>query len=202
MNIKNGVVVINDLPYPTTMFDNKRTKNNGQIQLFNESALVAELKESVFKQLSLNYHDTVFLYPGESARRISKTGFSEGFTSEFLFAKRTWIPGNDPMVTVETMKWGLYLGIKSVVVVDDVISSGITVQLARERNNWKFPGASWYAVVPVSRKNKLSNFKQIFSCVYVEQGIDGKKIPINSLSTLLENQWIRQNYFNRNFVSS
>jgi hypoxanthine phosphoribosyltransferase len=96
------------------------------------------------------------------------------------------------------MDWSINPEIENVVVVDDVISSGTTVTLVRERNSWKFPRATWYAAVPVTRKEKIPNFKKIFSCEVVRD-IAGKKVPINSLSTLIENPEIRQDYFARNF---
>lgn len=169
-----------------------------QVQFLDEKAIIAELQESVFRQLELKQESTLFIYPGESAQRVKSLGFNGHFLSQEVFAKRIWSPGSEPVVLVHQMGWGINSEIENVVVVDDVISSGTTVALVRERNNWKFPRAIWYAAVPVTRKEKLPSFKKIFSCKVVKD-INGKKIPINSLSTLIADPAVRQNYFARNF---
>jgi hypothetical protein len=169
-----------------------------RVQFLDESAMIAKLQKTVFQQLNLKQESTLFLYPGESAQRVKSLGFNGHFPSQEIFAKRIWQQGSEPFVLVHSLEWGINPEIENVIVVDDVISSGATVTLVRERNGWKFPRAIWYAAVPITRKEKIPNYKKIFSCEVVKE-INGKKIPINSLSTLITDPAVRQSYFARNF---
>lgn len=203
-----GGIILNDLLISTKeetnltlLFQNKKMKNERQIYLFNEFELITILKIEM-KKLIFDPKKTLFLYPGESAQNIKKAGFSDNFFSESIFAKRIWIPGNEPIVITHglVMEKYIYPEINNIIVVDDVISSGLTLSLVYKRNVWKFPKATWYAMALISRKEKILNFKETFFCIYVKE-INGKKIPINSLSTLLSNTEIRKSYFARNFDS-
>ena len=193
------VIIINDLGKPspslTSLFEETRIQ---QVQFLDESAMIVELQKVVFRQLDLKQESALFIYPGESARRVRSLGFNGHFPWQEVFAKRIWFPGSDPVVLVHSMGWGIRPEIENVVVVDDVISSGATIALVRARNGWKFPRATWYAAVPVTRKEKISNYKKIFSCLMVRD-VGGKKVPINSLSTLIADPAVRQSYFARNF---
>ena len=189
-------IVIDDCPGQTAGL-NSLFEGAG-VKFLNEATLIAELKKIVFGQLELNSTETLFLYPGESARRLKDMGFSQGFISQELFAKRIWTPGSEPVILVHSMPWGIYSELQNIVVVDDVISSGTTLALVRERNAWKFPRAIWYGAAPVTRKEKLKGFKKIFSCLLVKE-VSGRKVPINSLSTLLNDCEVRKSYFARNF---
>ncbi len=193
------VIIINDLGRSLSslisLFEEARIQ---RVQFWDESVMITELQEAVFGQLDLKQESTLFLYPGESAQRVKSLGFNGHLPSQEVFAKRIWYPESEPVVLVHSLGWGIHPGIKNVVVIDDVISSGTTIALVRERNSWKFPRATWYAAAPVTRKEKIPNFKKIFSCKVVRD-INGKKVPINSLSTLIDNPAVRQSYFARNF---
>lgn len=190
-------IIINDtgLAFPTLA-------QSDEITLLDEKELVQALHEK-FLAKSFEPENTIFIYPGESARRIKTLGFSQEFESFFVPAKRIWVPGTDPIVTVGGVatKNFLLLRIKDVVVVDDVLSSGATLSLLWERNAWLFPRATWHAYVPVTRKVKLVNYASITYGVFVPPDEKGRKPPINSLSTFLENQEILENYLSRNFNS-
>lgn len=168
------------------------------VKFFDETIMIVNLKKVILKELNLEQKSTFFIYPGESAQRIKSLGFSDRFYSQEVFAKRIWYPGTEPVILVHSLGWGIHPEVENVVVVDDVISTGATVALVRERNYWKFPRAAWYAASPITRKEKIKNFKKIFSCEVVRD-MNGKKVPINSLSTLIDNLTIRQSYFARNF---
>lgn len=193
------VVIINDLGRSFPRLDSLWKESAIQrVQFLDEAVMVAELQKAVYGQLNLKQESALFIYPGESAQRVKSLGFNGHFPSQEVFAKRIWHPGSEPVVLVHSLGWGIYLKVENVVVVDDVISSGATIALVRERNGWKFPRAKWYAAAPVTRKERLPNFKKIFSREVVKD-LNGRKPPINSLSTLIENPSVRQSYFARNF---
>lgn len=83
--------------------------------------------------------------------------------------------------------------VQRVLVVDDVISTGATMRALRERNKHKFPKAEWFAATPLSRLEKINGYKEVITTLLVPPQ-DGLKVPINSLSTLIENQTLAVNY--------
>ncbi len=87
--------------------------------------------------------------------------------------------------------------IQEVILLDDVISSGTTVRKLRERNAWKFPNATWRAVACVGRAE--ASPKMPWEVLHLVESPGGKKVPINSLSTLLRDRGIAENYAQRNF---
>ena len=187
-------IIIND-----TRFDFPKLTQILDVELLNENFLVENLKNKLQSQ-KFNPRETLFIYPGKSAWRIRNLGFSEEFSSVFVPAKRIWIPGENPIITVgELVGKMLFLGIKNVVVVDDVLSSGVTISTLFERNAWRFPEAQWHAYIPITRKIKLPNYTNIIFEVFVPTDEHGRKPPINSLSTLLEDETVLKNYLSRNF---
>ncbi len=148
---------------------------------------------------------TLLVFPGNGAS-IVKDYLAEccpSWLSQWLWkasvpAKRLWTPGNYPVAVAGRINPGVLVGIKDVVIIDDVISSGETCRKILELNQAFIPGARWHAAAWVlQRSAKLKGFCGLFSPV--EVGTDKSKAPVNSLSTLLECSDIAQSYAVRNF---
>lgn len=114
--------------------------------------------------------------------------------SSFCFISSPQIP------VVETLR-------HSFVVVDDVISSGKTMQKLHENNSWRFPraewiGAAWFSQIFRTRPlSGVKGYSSVFASILTE-GVNGKKVPINSLSTLREDTTIAQSYAKRHYVDA
>jgi hypothetical protein len=143
--------------------------------------------------------ETLFLYPGNSARDIYHFGHFNG-RAMFPGAKRIWMPPQPPVVTVETLDHPIDTKTTDVVVVDDVISSGDTLELLYKRNSWKFTKARWTAVTVISRQKKLKGYLGGLLSVYWAPQSGGRLPPINSLSSLLKDTEVRDSYIARNFA--
>jgi hypoxanthine phosphoribosyltransferase len=115
-----------------------------------------------------------------------------------VHAKRYWVPGEDPVVIAhrifsEEMK----LGVKDVVVVDDVVSSGTTARLLHRVNEPWIPGARWHLAAWVGQRAYAARgFINVHAVAWF--GTKESKVPINSLSTLMEFPEIAANYARRN----
>lgn len=116
-----------------------------------------------------------------------------------VYAKRYWIPGEDPRIVVNRIySQKMLLGIKDVVILDDVISSGKTCKSLRVLNEPWIPGAHWHAVTWLMQES--SSTKGFSSTFAVKKfGTKKAKAPINSLSTLLQKREIAVSYSRRNF---
>lgn len=116
----------------------------------------------------------------------------------FPHAKRDWIPGENPQAFVGRINPGVLIGIKTVVVIDDVISSGETIRKLRKENKSFIPMAEWQAVTWVTQEAAVTKG---FSAVFATKTVGSKehKVPINSLSTLVECREIAESYAWRNF---
>jgi hypothetical protein len=190
-------------------FEESHTQNNFQIKMFNAEYEIKKLENLIFYYIDFKRENTVFIYPGESARYIAQLqpfeyyDFDGEYQKIYVHAKRLWYPGNDPVVSVGIIpsKQNIDTNVETVIVVDDVISSGKTMALLQERNSWKYPRAKWYATALFSRKEKLPKYEKLLCSVYVPD-INGKKPPINSLSTLVKNNEIQTSYLERNFKPS
>ncbi|MFA5076595.1 MAG: hypothetical protein WC480_04230 [Patescibacteria group bacterium] len=117
-----------------------------------------------------------------------------------VHAKRYWKPGEEPQVVANRIfPERLILGVKDVVVIDDVFSSGKTARLLRQLNEPWFPGAEWHAVAWIKQRSaSLRGFASSYAVV--EVGTVEKKVPVNSLSTLLADQSIAESYAWRNLA--
>jgi hypoxanthine phosphoribosyltransferase len=117
----------------------------------------------------------------------------------FPCAKRTWKPGENPQTFVSRIApTQMILGARSVVVMDDVISSGETIRHLRRINEPWIPGASWKALTWVKQESATTKgFSMVFAAKTV--GLKESRVPINSLSTLIECPKIAESYAQRNF---
>lgn len=148
---------------------------------------------------------TLIVLPGNGAsivkRHINNADLS--WLKQWLWkfsphAKRVWIPGKNPQTFVERITSNqMLLGIKNVVIIDDVVSSGLTIQHLRKINTPWIPGAKWIAVTWVMQKSaSTKGFSEVKA---VEMVGTERKAPINSLSTLVECRNIAESYTRRNF---
>ena len=113
-------------------------------------------------------------------------------------AKRIWIPGESRQAFVGRINRGVLIGIKTVVVIDDVISSGETIRKLRKENENFIPMANWHAITWVMQEAAITNgYSKIFAAKAV--GLKERKVTINSLSTFVECRWIAESYARRNF---
>lgn len=149
---------------------------------------------------------TIIVLPGNGAsivkKHINKTQpswLSQWPRTFSPQAKRVWIPGENPQVFVSRITpTQMVLGVRNVIVVDDVISSGATIRHLRQINETWIPGASWQAITWVKQESAATKgFSKIFATKTV--GTKERKAPINSFSTLVECREIAESYARRNF---
>ncbi len=204
--VTNGQVIILDEP----LTENERSTTcglettDGQEVILLEDAQLATGLEKILKPLAVSR--TLFVFPGNGAnfpRRLSPTcGTILGVG---VRAKRFWIPGEDPEVSVGLIcpERFLVLGVKNIVVLDDVISSGLTMRKLYKSNAWRFPGARWKACSWLSQafpsSTAIRGYDEVYTaCLVRKVGTIGK-VPINSLSTLRSNLEIADSYARRHF---
>lgn len=182
--------------------------NDGKELLLLDVREAAGLLE-IFLKKFVCQENVLFIFPGNGANypkslsKICQQVFSVG-----VFAKRIWTPGSEPFALSGTIipKVFMDLRTKTIVVVDDVISSGQTMYKLWRNNEWRFPaakwiGAAWFSqVLQMKSLSGVKGYSSIFSSILVK-GVKGKKVPINSLSTLREQPIIAQSYAKRHFAS-
>lgn len=150
---------------------------------------------------------TLVVLPGNGAGIVKKFINKENSSwlckwpwKSFPHAKRSWIPGENPQAFVGRINPGVLVGIKTVIVIDDVISSGETIRKLRKENEIFIPMAEWQAVTWVMQEAVVTKgFTTVFATKTV--GVKERKVPINSLSTLVECREIAESYARRNFSS-
>lgn len=150
----------------------------------------------------LDKNTTKILFPGNGANDVLKSFGPEWFNewhTQAIKASRFWWPnsGSSPVAVVESPDW-LDDKTENVVIVDDVISSGATIQKVKQRHEVWLPRARWHAIAWVAQNSAvLHGFTSHYASVTV--GTTGAKVPINSLSTLLTNSEVAESYALRNF---
>jgi hypothetical protein len=152
---------------------------------------------------NFNSATTLLVFPGNGANIVR--GFMDAdkwllcWRTASATAKRFWIPGEPPQaIAGRIFPDRFLLGMKDIVVIDDVVSSGETVKKLRAVNMPWIPAARWHVATWVmQRAANLRGFQTHFATV--EVGESGRKDPINSLSTLVENVEIADSYARRNF---
>lgn len=164
--------------------------------------------ENFLADVAVTKKDTLFVFPGNGSNWPKK--FSRICQNNFgvsVYAKRFWTPGRDPVASAGLIMPEIFMNlqVKTIVVVDDVISSGKTMNKLWQNNAWRFPrakwiGATWLAQIPQMRSNSgIKGYDQIFASLVLE-GSNQRKVPINSLSTLIEQPTIAQSYAQRHFA--
>ncbi len=151
-------------------------------------------------ELRCDTKDTLIVFLGNGAQypRRQLKSLDELMSCD-VPAKRVWIPRVDPVCFAGEILPEKYfpLGIKKIVVIDDVISSGKTMLALHRANAWRIPGAQWVAATWVLQPlKKLSGFTRILSACEVGK-VSGLKSAVNSLSTLVANSEMATNYAER-----
>lgn len=160
------------------------------------STLIEQLKKKNF-----NRDTTVLVFPGNGGdiiRRFLESTWLRQWQCEHVFAQRYWIPGNTPVATTSRIfPHQFKLNLHDVVIVDDVVSSGETVRLIKQRNEPWIPRARWHVATWLIQKvTTLPGFHPPITAHTV--GDRNRKFPINSLSTFLSQPEIAENYARRN----
>jgi len=145
---------------------------------------------------------TLLIFPGNGANIIKKClpkKWLDQWQWVGLSAKRYWEPGQDPVVFVGVVD-KMILGIRNVVVVDDVISSGMTVKKVRRVNDPWIPGTRWHAATWVAqRAASLRGFDQLMAVE--EAGEKNRKASVNSLSTFVVDEEIACSFAKRKLTN-
>jgi len=200
----SGVVLIIDQKINGAQrqgLDNCRLRNDGFPLLFDPEELSRILSESI-GSLALVSEKTLFIFPGNSGQIVREyVTLPPGSCETSVFAK--WIYGTDlPASSVGQIPTKTYVDYETecVFILDDVVSSGQTIKRIRERNLWKFTKARWCAGCWIDRGVISKGFDLFHSSITVRHSEDDeRKVPVNSLSTLLEEpKWLR-NYSDKNF---
>lgn len=170
------------------------------LQAFNATAMTEKLFVNNIFWDKFVPHETLLIFPGNGAnvlRRYIPIEWLDNWQCINVSAKRFWQPGSYPRVIVNPVVANKVLvGFKMVVVIDDVVSSGLTMKLIREKSMPWLPGVRWNFVTWVMQRSAnirgydLSNVAEFV-------GTPGTKAPINSLSTLMQNQLILRDYASR-----
>lgn len=180
---------------------------DGQELLFLEDSQLAADTEAILAEVLREDCRALLVFPGNGSNYPRKLSHicqeSDGAS---VCAKRFWQPGNDPVVTAGVILPDIFLitNIKTVVVVDDVISSGLTMQKLHQNNAWRFTqakwiGVSWVAQIPQMRAKSGVNGYERIAVACVVGKTNGARVPVNSISTLRQNREIAESYASRHF---
>lgn len=203
--VTDGRVLLLDEAFSEKLYTNLKrleTVDGQETILLTDSELAINLEEILEKI----YLETLLVFPGNGSnypRRKSQICKEYPGTTS-VYAKRFWQPGSDPEVTTGLILPDMYLvlGVKNIVVVDDVVSSGLTMRNIYQKNAWRFPGTTWKACTWISQvlsSGKINGYKEVMTGILVRKTKGAQKVPINSLSTLRENSAIAESYANRHF---
>jgi hypoxanthine phosphoribosyltransferase len=151
----------------------------------------------------LDPEKTMLVFPGNGSgivRSYLPRSWLDQWQWTSVLAKRIWAPGDTPRVEVgRVFSQRFLLGFKDLVVIDDVVSSGQTVRAIRKVNRPWIPGVRWRSVTWVQqRAANMRGFDSRFAVI--EVGEEKSKVPVNSLSTLIDDPRIAQNYAQRNYT--
>jgi hypothetical protein len=171
--------------------------------IFGNSLTNSLLNWNIWKQI--DPWRTLLVFPGNGSNLVKKEikelypGWLEPWPyKSYISAKRFWEPGQNPVANVGNIGDGVYIGLKQVIIIDDVVSSGETCSKVYQGNNMYTPGAKWLSMCWIAQKSaRLKNFSSLMAVEFA--GEENKRAPINSLSTLIINQEICRSYSERNF---
>ena len=188
------------------IIDTPRNDKCKQLSQFGINLIDAQkMTSSIMKWKGWDKFDpkmTLIVFPGNGAN-IVRSYMDKEWLARWCWtttwAKRMWIPGENPIVTTTRIfPRRIMVGIKDIVVVDDVVSSGATAKKLRKTNEPWIPGVRWHIMAWVAqRARSLRGFDSYH--FPLEVGDKRSKVPINSLSTLLSNPTIAESYAHRNF---
>lgn len=172
------------------------------LQFLEAEELSASLDTLLVEEID---EHTVLVFPGEGAQypaRMLRSIASVPATA--VAAGRTWVPSSDPVCSAGLIlpERFLCLNVRKLVVIDDVISSGGTMEALHRVNSWRFPAAEWIATAWVTqplRRNRPKGFARVLSACTVRKK-SGLKAAVNSLSTLRYESAIAESYAQRHFA--
>lgn len=180
---------------------------DGRDLVFLEAEQLAKDLEQFLEKLIEEEKDILFVFPGngsnypKSASRVCQEAGGVG-----VYAKRVWTPGSDPFAVAGSIMPEVFLNlfVQTIVVIDDVISSGQTMYKLHRNNEWRFPrakwiAATWVAQVPQMKARSVVNGYDSSVVACVVEGPNKRRVPINSLSTLREQPSMAENYAKRHF---
>ncbi|MBU1118783.1 phosphoribosyltransferase [Patescibacteria group bacterium] len=152
-----------------------------------------------------NPETTLLVFPGNGSqilREFIPQSWLNTWNYTSVHAKRFWEPGQDPHVYTERIFTNrVIVGITDVVIVDDVISSGLTCRKIRAINRPWLANVRWHAATWIKQKNAgMKGFSSVFSALTV--GTNTRRVPIISLSTLLSDTVIARSFAARNIDDS
>ena len=180
---------------------------DGKSLVFIDTTNLAVKLEKFLQEIANNEKDVLFVFPGNGSNYVrALSTVCKKVPSASVFAKRVWSPGNEPYAFANHIlpEVFLHLEVGAIVVVDDVISSGKTMNKLHQNNAWRFPrakwiGGCWLSQVPQMKADSgVNGYSRIVTACVVE-GPKGKKVPINSLSTLRNEPSIAKIYAKRHF---
>jgi len=118
-----------------------------------------------------------------------------------------WNPGSAPEVFIDsTLDICKKFQPNMVLVVDDVVSSGRTLEKVYEHYRHVFCDAKWVAATWVTQAmrqatfRRLSEYDRVLSACVVQK-TSGERVPINSLSTLRKKPELAFEYAHTHFIS-
>lgn len=208
-HIDGCVILVDETLEPTDEKKLRALKTIGGEDLVLLSARdLAIALENFLANVVAAKEDTLLVFPGNGSNWPKK--FSMVCQQNFgvsVYAERFWTPGSDPVASTGLIIPEIFMNlqVKTIVVIDDVISSGKTMNKLWQNNAWRFPcakwiGAAWLAQIPQMRASSgVKGYDQIFASLVLE-GSRQRKVPINSLSTLIEQPTIAQNYAQRHLA--
>ena len=198
------IILLDELLAPEVQQELKSLKtSDGYELLFLEDTQLAVGLEEILKGIVEKEPDTLLVFPGKGSnypRRLSRV-CKEFPTTTGVYAKRFWMPGTDPVVITETICPDIFMitTVKTVVVIDDVISSGLTMCKLHQQNALRFPAAKWVGVAwmaqitQVRAKSGVKGYDYVSVTCVVGKTNQGRT-PVNSLSTLRHDSTIAESY--------
>ncbi|OGZ64236.1 MAG: hypothetical protein A2998_00370 [Candidatus Staskawiczbacteria bacterium RIFCSPLOWO2_01_FULL_37_25b] len=183
---------------------------DGKELVFLETEQLAMDLERFLEELVGGEKNILFVFPGNGSNYPkSVSRICQEATGVGVFAKRIWTPGSDPFAVAGSIMPEVFLNlfVQTIVVVDDVISSGQTMYRLHRNNEWRFPRAKWIAATWVAQipqmkaRSGVSGYdRSVVACIV--EGPNKRRVPINSLSTLREQPVITENYAKRYFLDA
>lgn len=189
--------IILDVPVPTDTVD--RLTQMGFTTVESEEATAHLLDWAGWTHI--HPQRTLVIFPGRGAqmvRDLLPRQWLQRYHTTSVHAERRWVPGENPVCQGGRIpNPQLNPHVEHVVVVDDVVSSGVTCQAVRKWNHLWFPVAQWSVLAWVKQRSaSVRGFRDSFAAVAV--GTLDRRTPINSLSTLLREQGMAERYLIRN----
>jgi hypothetical protein len=211
-NLVANRVIICDEPFAQSKrgkLHNLKTVDGKGFTLLNDRSLSESLEEMLCEALAgICVENTLIVFPGDGAQHPRKhSRILREFTQVEVPAGRLWSPGSRPIACTGAILPDRFLDLncKLIVVVDDVISSGATMQALHRGNAWRFPRARWLAATWVSQHSRaccrsgLKGYDIVLSVCVVSK-FDGNRAAINSLSTLRAEPELAQAYARRHLT--